>query len=77
MTTERFTFLDIHQVVPIEYTKSLMGLRQLLRKKIEISESTEDKRLKLQAISIAAEINKDIIDLCHTVLVHIHMLDLT
>lgn len=54
----------IHKVVPIEYTKSLIGLRQLLRKVIEISESTEDKRLKLTAISVAAQINKDIMDLC-------------
>jgi hypothetical protein len=54
----------IHEVVPEEYQKAMVGMKRNLRRVLEIADSTGDPRLKLQASSIANECYRDIMDLC-------------
>jgi hypothetical protein len=54
----------IHEVVPEEYQKAMVGMKRNLKRVLEIADSTADTRLKLQASSIANECYRDIMDLC-------------
>jgi ATP/maltotriose-dependent transcriptional regulator MalT len=45
----------IHEVVPEEYQKAMVGMKRNLKRVLEIADSTADTRLKLQASSIANE----------------------
>jgi hypothetical protein len=54
----------IHETIPGEYQKAMVGMKRNLRRVLEIADSTTDSRLKLQASSIANECYRDIMDLC-------------
>jgi DNA-binding transcriptional regulator LsrR (DeoR family) len=53
----------IHETVPEEYQKGMVGLRQNLKHVLEIAETASDPRIKLQARAIANESYKIIMDL--------------
>jgi hypothetical protein len=54
----------IHEIVPEEYQKAMVGMKHNLKRVLEIADSTTDSKLKLQASSIANECYRDIMDLC-------------
>jgi IS30 family transposase len=54
----------IHKVIPLEYHRSMTGMKSNLKKVIQIADDTGDPKLKLQAISFANECYKNIMDLC-------------
>jgi hypothetical protein len=54
----------IHETIPGEYQKAMVGMKRNLRRVLEIADSTANSRLKLQASSIANECYRDIMDLC-------------
>jgi predicted transcriptional regulator len=53
----------IHETVPEEYQKCMVGMKRTLKQILEISESAADPRTKLQAHAIAIDIYKNIMDL--------------
>ena len=53
----------IHEIVPEEYQKGMVGLRQNLKHILEIAETSSDPRVKLEARRIANECYRYIMDL--------------
>lgn len=53
----------IHETVPEEYQKGMVGLRQNLKHVLEIAESSSDPRIKLEARRIANDCYRYIMDL--------------
>jgi DNA-binding transcriptional regulator LsrR (DeoR family) len=53
----------IHEVVPEEYQKCMVGMRRNLKQTLEIAETAADPRTKLQARAIANDCYKYIMDL--------------
>jgi transcriptional regulator with PAS, ATPase and Fis domain len=54
----------IHEVVPEEYQKCMVGMKRNLKQTLEIAETTSDPKTKLQARAIANDCYKYIMDLC-------------
>ena len=55
---------QIHEIVPEEYQKGMVGLRQNLKHVLEIAETSSDPRVKLEARRIANDCYRYIMDLC-------------
>jgi hypothetical protein len=53
----------IHETVPEEYQKGMVGLRQNLKHVLEIAETSSDPRIKLEARRIANDCYRHIMDL--------------
>jgi predicted transcriptional regulator len=53
----------IHQTVPEEYQKCMVGMKRNLQQTLEIAETTADPKTKLQARAIANDCYKYIMDL--------------
>ena len=53
----------IHETVPEEYQKGMVGLRQNLKHVLEIAETSSDPRVKLEARRIANDCYRYIMDL--------------
>ena len=53
----------IHEVVPEEYQKCMVGMKSLLKKTLEIAETVTDPRVKLQAHAVANDCYKFILDM--------------
>jgi hypothetical protein len=51
-------------VVPEEYQRNMIGVKGNLRRVLEIAESVSDPRIKLDAIRVANDCYKIIMDLC-------------
>lgn len=54
----------IHETVPEEYQKCMMGMNRNLKQTLEIAETAADPKIKLQARAIATDCYKYIMDLC-------------
>ena len=54
----------IHQVVPEEYQKCMVGMKRNLKQTLEIRDSASDPKTKLQAAAIANDCYRYIMDLC-------------
>jgi hypothetical protein len=54
----------IHEVIPEEYQRSMTGMKRNLKRALEIGESSSDPKLKLEAIRIANDCHKFIMDHC-------------
>jgi hypothetical protein len=54
----------IHEVVPEEYQKCMVGMKRNLKQTLEIRDSASDPRVKLQAAAIANDCYRYIMDLC-------------
>jgi hypothetical protein len=54
----------IHEVVPEEYQKCMVGMKRNLKQMLEIADITADPRVKLQARAIANDCYRYIMDLC-------------
>jgi hypothetical protein len=54
----------IHEVVPEEYQKCMVGMKRNLKQTLEIAETTADPRVKLQARAITNDCYRYIMDLC-------------
>jgi hypothetical protein len=53
----------IHETVPEEYQKCMIGMKRNLRQTLEIADTAEDPKVKLQARAIANDCYKYIMDL--------------
>jgi IS30 family transposase len=53
----------IHEVVPMEFERCMLGMKLSLKQTLEIAESAADPKTKLQAHVIAIDIYKNIMDL--------------
>jgi DNA-binding CsgD family transcriptional regulator len=53
----------IHEVVPMEFERCMLGMKLSLKQILEIAESAADPKTKLQAHAIAIDIYKNIMDL--------------
>jgi hypothetical protein len=53
----------IHEVVPEEYQKCMIGMKRNLKQTLEICDSASDPRVKLQAVTIANDCYKFILDM--------------
>ena len=53
----------IHEVVPEEYQKCMVGMKRNLKQTLEIAETTTDPRTKLQARAIVSDCYKFILDM--------------
>jgi transcriptional regulator with PAS, ATPase and Fis domain len=53
----------IHDVIPIEYEKCMIGMKHTLKQTLEIAEASSDPRIKLDAMKIANDCYKYIMDL--------------
>jgi len=54
----------IHEVVPEEYQKCMVGMKQNLKHVLEIGEAASDPKIKLEARRIANDCYRYIMDLC-------------
>jgi hypothetical protein len=54
---------NIHDVIPIEYEKCMIGMKHTLKQTLEIAEASSDPRIKLDAMKIANDCYKYIMDL--------------
>jgi hypothetical protein len=54
----------IHEVVPEEYQRCMVGMKRNLKQTLDIAETTADPRVKLQARAIANDCYRYIMDLC-------------
>jgi hypothetical protein len=54
----------IHEVVPEEYQKCMIGMKQNLKHILEIGEAATDPKIKLQARATANDCYKYIMELC-------------
>jgi hypothetical protein len=54
----------IHEVVPEEYQKCMVGMKRNLKQTLEIAETTSDLKIKLEARRIANYCYRYIMDLC-------------
>ena len=55
--------LHIHEVVPEEYQKCMVGMKSILKKTLQIAETVTDPRVKLQAHAVANDCYKFILDM--------------
>jgi transcriptional regulator len=53
----------IHETVPEEYQKCMVGMKSILKKTLEIAETVTDPRVKLQAHAVANDCYKFILDM--------------
>jgi IS30 family transposase len=53
----------IHEVVPEEYQKCMIGMKRNLKQTLEIAETVSDPKVKLQARAIANDCYKFILDM--------------
>jgi hypothetical protein len=53
----------IHEVIPLEYEKAMLGMKHNLKQTLEIAETAADPKTKLQARSIINDCYKQIMDL--------------
>ena len=53
----------IHETVPEEYQKCMVGMKRNLRQTLEIRDSVSDPKVKLQAVAIANDCYKFILDM--------------
>jgi IS30 family transposase len=53
----------IHEVVPEEYQKCMVGMKRNLKRTLEIAETVSDPKVKLQARAIANDCYKFILDM--------------
>ena len=53
----------IHEVVPEEYQKCMVGMKSILKKTLEIAETVTDPRVKLQAHAVAEDCYKYILEI--------------
>jgi DNA-binding transcriptional regulator LsrR (DeoR family) len=53
----------IHEIIPFEYHKAMIGMKHNLKQTLEIAETVSDPKTKLQARSIVNDCYKYIIDL--------------
>src|SRR5919108_4188273 len=53
----------IHEVVPAEYQKCMVGMKRTLKQVIEIGESASDHKVKLEAKRIAIDCYRFILDM--------------
>src|SRR5919106_803081 len=53
----------IHEVVPEEYQKCMVGMKRNLRQTLEIRDTASDPKVKLQAAAIANDCYKFILDI--------------
>jgi uncharacterized protein YerC len=54
----------IHEVVPEEYQKCMVGMKRNLKQVLEIGDAASDPKIKLEARRIANDCYRYIIDLC-------------
>jgi DNA-binding transcriptional regulator LsrR (DeoR family) len=54
----------IHEVVPEEYQKCMVGMKRNLKQTLEIAETATDPKVKLEARRIANDCYRYIMDLC-------------
>ena len=54
----------IHETVPEEYQKCMIGMKRNLKQTLEIADTAADPKVKLQARAIANECYKYLMDLC-------------
>ena len=54
----------IHEVVPMEYERCMVGMKGNLKRVLEIAETGADPKTKLQARAIANDCYKYIMELC-------------
>jgi hypothetical protein len=54
----------IHEVVPEEYQKCMIGMKRNLKQTLEIAESSSDPKIKPEARRIANDCYRYIMDLC-------------
>jgi transposase len=54
----------IHEVLPEEYQKGMIGMKRNLKRVTEIGEASSDPKIKLEAIRIANDCHRFIMDLC-------------
>jgi len=53
----------IHETVPEEYQKCMVGMKSILKKTLQIGETVTDPRVKLQAHAVASDCYKFILDM--------------
>jgi uncharacterized protein YerC len=53
----------IHDVIPEYHQKCLWGMKRILKQTLEIGEQTSDPKIKLEAMKIASECYRHIMDL--------------
>ena len=53
----------IHEVAPEEYQKSMVGMKSILKKTLQLAETVTDPRVKLQAHAIANDCYKFILEM--------------
>jgi DNA-binding transcriptional regulator LsrR (DeoR family) len=53
----------IHEVVPIEYSRCIFGMKGVLKQTLEIAETSSDPKIKLEAMRIANDCYHHIMDL--------------
>ena len=53
----------IHEVVPEEYQKCMVGMKSILKKTLEIAETVTNPRVKLQAHAVAEDCYKYILEI--------------
>jgi hypothetical protein len=53
----------IHEIIPLEYQKAMLGIKRNLKQTLEIAESATDPKTKLQARAIFNDCYKYIMDL--------------
>jgi hypothetical protein len=53
----------IHETVPEEYQKCMVGMKRNLRQTLEIRDSASDPKVRLQAVAIANDCYKFILDM--------------
>jgi hypothetical protein len=53
----------IHEVVPEEFQKCMTGMKRTLKQTLEIAQSSSDPKIKLEAMRIANDCYKYIMDL--------------
>jgi transposase len=54
----------IHEIVPEEYQRCMVGMKRNLKQTLEIAETAADSKTKLQARAIANDCYRYIMDLC-------------